>query len=115
MNDDGERDLHERFGRLREEDAGAAPGFRGLLQRPVGAGVGRRPAARSGLLLLAAAVLAGVVVSVARNRRAHPGYEIDLSSTTWHGPTDFLLVTLDDETLRSVPRLGELELNWRTP
>ena len=65
--------------------------------------------------MLAAAILAGIVIGVTRSRRPHLGYEIDLASTTWRGPTDFLLVTPDNETLRTVPRLGELDLNWRTP
>jgi hypothetical protein len=115
MNPDDERELRERFGRLREEDGRAAPGFRNLLERRAEVADRRRPATWLRPLMLVAAILAVVVIGVTRTHRPHPGYEIDLASTTWHGPTDFLLATPDNEALRTVPRLGELDLNWRTP
>ena len=115
MSEDIERELRERFARLRDEERGAAPEFRALLRRPKE----ERPRGTAGprlrRLVLAAAVVAIVALGLSRIRRPSPGYGIDLSSTSWHGPTDFLLVFPDDETLRTVPRLGELDLNWRTP
>ena len=115
MNDEDERELREHFGKLRQEDAAGAPGFRSLLERPQGAAPRRRPARWLRSAMVAAAILAVIAIGVTRTGRPHPRYEIDLASTTWRGPTDFLLVTPDNETLRTVPRLGELDLNWRTP
>jgi hypothetical protein len=115
MNDENERELRERFGRLRQEDASAAPRFHSLLERPVGAAPRRRPTPWLRSIMLAAAILAVIAIGVTRTHRPSTRYEIDLASTTWRGPTDFLLVTPDNETLRTVPRLGELDLNWRTP
>ncbi|MEO8138909.1 MAG: hypothetical protein ABI742_04630 [Gemmatimonadota bacterium] len=115
MNDENESELRERFGRLREEDVAAAPKFHSLLERPVVAAPRHRPTRWLGSVMLAAAVLAVIAIGITRSRGPHPRYSIDLASTTWRGPTDFLLVTPDNETLRTVPRLGELDLNWRTP
>jgi hypothetical protein len=110
-----ERELRERFARLRHEEGGAAPEFGALLRRPVGEPPRRATGPRLIRLVLAAAAIAVIAVGLSRIRRPDPGYAIDLSSTSWHGPTDFLLVFPDDESLRSVPRLGEMDLNWRTP
>lgn len=115
MNQDIERELRERFGLLRDEEGGAAPEFGALLRRRVKEPSGRPAGPRLGRLVLAAAALAVIAIGLSRIRRPAPGYAIDLSSTSWRGPTDFLLVFPDDETLRTVPRLGEMDLNWRTP
>ncbi len=110
-----EEELRRRFGELRDAESRQAPEFRALLDRPARAPTARHPGTRIGRLTLAAAVVALVAIGVTRSRRPHPMVEIDLASTSWHGPTDFLLVLPDNESLRSVPRLGELDLNWRTP
>ena len=115
MSDEVERELREHFQRLREEEARAAPDFRAILDRPVRVVPPRRPGARLLWVVLAAAVLAVVAIGLARLRHPRPAFEVDLSLTTWRGPTDFLLVFPNSETLRTVPRLGELDLNWRTP
>ncbi len=115
MSEDIERELRERFGRLRDEEAGAAPEFGGLLRRRVKQPPHRPAGPRLAGLVLAAVALAVIAIGLSRIRRPRPAYGVDLSSTSWHGPTDFLLVLPDDETLRTVPRLGEMDLNWRTP
>ena len=115
MNEDIERELRERFGRLREEERGAAPEWRALLRRPAKEPAPRMAGPRLGRLVLAALALAVVAIALSRFRRPDPRYAIDLSSTSWHGPPDFLLLLPDDQTLRTVPRLGEMDLNWRTP
>jgi hypothetical protein len=115
MNDDIERELRERLAKLRVEDAGATPEFGALLRRPVKEPPRRSAGPRLARLVLAALALAVVAIALSRIRRPGPGYAVDLSSTSWHGPTDFLLMLPDDETLRTVPRLGEMDLNWRTP
>lgn len=108
-------DLRERFERLRGEEQRAAPAFQELLHRPP------RPRPASGRrltrLVLAAAAVAVVAIGLSRLVRPKLGaeYAIDLSSTSWHGPTDFLLVLPEDASLRTIPRLGETNLNWRTP
>lgn len=105
-----ERDLRERFAALRAEDAQAAPDF-GALRRRVPAPAAARPPLR---LVLAAAALVVLAIGLLRLRRpAAPDYPIDLASTTWHGPTDYLLKLPDAPNLRTVPRIGETELNWR--
>lgn len=115
MSEEQEHELRERFARLRHEEGGAAPEFGALLRRPVNQPPRRATGPRLTRLLLAAAVLAIIAIGLSRIRRPDPAYAIDLSSTRWRGPTDFLLVFPDDESLRTVPRLGELDLNWRTP
>ena len=114
MNDNDERELRERFARLRNEEGGAAPAFAALLRRPVRQSR-RAPGPRMVRWALAAAAVAVVAVGLSRFRRPAPGYGVDLASTSWHGPTDFLLVFPEDASLRTVPRLGEMDLNWRTP
>ena len=113
MSEDNETELRERFARLRQEEGSAAPEFGALLRRPVPPR-GRSPRLAR-LVFAAAAVVAVIVIGVSRSRRPAPEYGVDLSSTGWRGPTDFLLVLPEDETLRTVPRLGEMDLNWRTP
>ena len=113
MSEDVERELRERFAKLRVEDAGATPEFGALLRSQ--RRTAEPPNRRLWRLLLAAAVLAVVAIGLSRIRRPGPPYGIDLASTSWRGPTDFLLVFPDDEALRTVPRLGEMDLNWRTP
>jgi hypothetical protein len=120
-NEESEQELRESFQRLRADDATATPEFHALLHRT------RPSISRTGTphhqrnlrnlrnLRIAVAALALLAVLIWRTRRhpAEPGYAIDLASTTWHGPTDFLLAYPTDPALRTVPRLGDL--NWRTP
>jgi hypothetical protein len=115
MSEDIDRELCERFARLRNEEGGVAPEFGALLRRPVQEPRRQTAGPRLGRLVLAAVALGVVAIGLTRNRRPEPGYGIDPSLTSWHSPTDFLLVLPDDATLRTVPRLGELDLNWRTP
>lgn len=115
MTEDNDRELRQRFARLRDEEKQGAPDFSSLLRRPVGKRQHRTGGQRLVWLGLAAAAVLIVAIGLSRTRRSDPGYGVDLASTTWHGPTDFLLVFPDDPGLRTVPRLGELELNWRTP
>jgi hypothetical protein len=109
MRQDDDADLRERFAALRAEDQSRAPAFdavrRRLVRRP-------RPSALPVLLAAAAALLLSVGVR-SMLRPVRPA--IDLSVTTWRGPTDFLLRVPGEESLRTVPTLGHFSPEWRNP
>ncbi len=109
MAEPGDRDLRERFGALRREDAAEAPPFDALR-----AAARRRPAERSPLVRWAPAmVIVILAVAVALGvLRPRPAKEplVNLASTRWQSPTDFLLRVPGAEYLETLPRL-----EWRTP
>lgn len=113
MTDDPE--LERRFARLREEEAAGAPGFGALLRRPAPAVSRSRPG--RGLVWLAVAALLVIIVGIATRRPGRvPERELlAMASPDWRGPTDFLLVLPDNQALRSVPRLGAVDFDWRIP
>jgi len=104
---DADRDLRERFERLRAEDARGAPSFSALLQR----GRSRVPAARVSRLrpiLALAAVLALAALLVSPRRTAPPSVPSTppLALDHWRAPTDFLLDTPGRQLLGEVPSFG---------
>ncbi len=116
MNHEHDPHLRDRFAQMRSEDAAGAPAFRAML-----AGAERR-ARRSprGVRLTAramatAAVLAALALGLLLLRRPASRVELDRSATRWRGPTDFLLQLPGDQLLRTMPRLGELNSDWRNP
>jgi hypothetical protein len=109
---DDDADLSERFAALRAEVQARAPTFDAVLrrslrrQRPPGFPV------RKAVLAAAAALLLSVGVR-SLLRPVRPA--IDLSVTTWRGPTDFLLRVPGEASLRTLPTLGRLSPDWRNP
>jgi hypothetical protein len=101
MSDD-DRELRKLFARLKDEDRGRTPSFRA----PAMTGAPRRrPMAR---VVLAAAIV-GIAVVLARpdqTPRITVRPAVDLGTTAWRSPTDFLLNTPGSELLRSVPSVG---------
>ncbi len=102
-----ERDgaLHEAFRALRRAAEAAAPDFRDTL-----AGLARRRATvararrRFGMLAVAAAAVVLAVLGVTRfGGLGSRAAIVDLASTRWEAPTDFLLRTPGAELLRAVP------------
>ena len=116
MNKSGERELRERFERLRREDEASGPSFPAAL-----AGAQRRRARRGPTVrrvAVAAIALAGVVVAaVILDFRLGPrDPRVDLAATRWRGPTDFLLRLPGADYLRTVPRLNASAVTtWRNP
>jgi hypothetical protein len=120
MHDDEDRDLRELFARLRADDKAAARPFQAVVnearrrRRSREPGGLRRVAALAAILLL----LAGGAVMVL-SRQPHPGrrgppaalVRLDLRSTWWTAPTDFLLDTPGDRLLRTLPDLGPTD-DW---
>ena len=114
MNDD-DRELKDRFARLRHEDRSSVPTFRA----PV---VGRT--ARPAWLIpiaVAAAIALIVFVTARPDGSADPSLHVDLGAASWRSPTDFLLDTPGREMLRRVPAVGApdewapIDLRNRTP
>jgi len=102
MSDD-DRDLRERFARLRDEERAHAPAFHVTRQAP-------RWTWSPRVVIAAAIVLIALVLArpdQAPRRFAHPG--IDLGVVAWQSPTDFLLVTPGRELMRTVPDFGSPE------
>jgi len=115
MTDENEERLRSAFGRLREEDEAKVPRFQSLIagarSNAPSVAIWRRP---SVLVLAAAAVI--LVIAIGLMDRKHPApYPIDLASTQWRGPTDFLLTVTMDPGLTTVPRFGVTDFPWRTP
>ncbi len=105
MTDDRDRALHELFGALRGEAAAGAPEFHDALT-----GVARRRErirrARRRMAGITAAVAATAVALVILAWPITGGKRIalvDLATTRWEAPTDFLLRTPGAELLRTVP------------
>ncbi|MGH7568419.1 MAG: hypothetical protein ACREL9_05535 [Gemmatimonadales bacterium] len=115
MNEARERELRDRFERLRREEADRVPAFRAVLAAAERRRAGRPPA-RFRLALGVIALAAGVVAVVVGVRlfRA-PATPVDLAATRWRGPTDFLLRLPGHELLGTVPRLSTMYTDWRNP
>ena len=100
MNDD-DRDLRERFARLRQEDRARTPSFRAIDAR-----VAPRRMWSPRRVVIAAAIIV-IALLLARADRT-PGnlapQVVDLGA--WRSPTDFLLITPGSEFLRTVPAVG---------
>ena len=102
MNDE-DRDLRERFARLKREDRTHVPPFRAPRARE---------APRWGRLgqFAAAAAVVLIALVLARPDRTPPAItgrgSIDLSTVAWKSPTDFLLLTPGSELMRTVPAVG---------
>ena len=118
-------DLRERFGRLRREEAEAAPGFRHSLGRArAGAAESSRPRWPIGAAALATLGVAGLMLWLARplwltRPVGTPGTsgELRLGETvgSWRTPTDVLLETPGSELLRTLPDLRSPELRLERP
>lgn len=101
--------LRERFANLRREDGAAVPAFgRSLATARVGP-------SRRGLGFAAAAVLALAALVVMLTVRSRRRYPVDIAGVRVHAPTDFLLKLPGAELLRTVPPLGRVSLDRRTP
>jgi len=116
MNESGERELRERFERMRREDLAGGPSLRATL-----AGAQRRHARRgppvrrvaAGAIAVATVVVAAVILDFWLGPRDP---RIDLAATRWRGPTDFLLRLPGADYLRTVPRLDASAVtDWRNP
>ena len=116
MNESGERELRERFERLRREDVVGGPSFRATL-----AGAQRRRARRGPSVRRVAAAAIGVATVVAAAVVVHirlgpADPRVDPAATRWLGPTDFLLRLPGADYLRTVPRLDASSVtDWRIP
>jgi len=117
MNDE-DRDLRERFARLKQEDRAHVPPFRAPRARE---------APRWGRLgqFAAAAAVVLIALVLARPDRTPPPIVgrpgVDLSTVAWKSPTDFLLVTPGSALMRTVPAVGSpddwtpIDLRGRSP
>jgi len=86
MSADPDKDLLERFGRLREQDRAATPAFESVM-RPTRV---RPPAQARHIWVMRGLVVAGVLVLVLLLRP--PAHDAPAVATAaWHSPTDFLL------------------------
>lgn len=104
MSDDlHEPDLRERFARLRAEDSASAPAF--SLKRPARAPRRQVPAWAMATAAAASAV-AVLWLTTADGNGNGPAAGLDLSTTAWVAPTDFLLETPGRDLLRALPRIG---------
>ncbi|MFQ5599370.1 MAG: hypothetical protein ACE5G2_02310 [Candidatus Krumholzibacteriia bacterium] len=111
MDDKNDRELRERFARLRSEELSRVPSFRSVRSR--------RVRSRAVVWPRVAMAVGAVVVAVVglkigfRGEAPDPGVgrRLDLS-IPWESPTDFLLATPGVELLRTVPTLGGVD-DWR--
>jgi hypothetical protein len=103
-----ERDLRDRFARLRRAEGGEAPSFaRSIAARPREA----RPS-----VALTIAIAATLVLSVLfLPDDVKPTETIDLRSARWVAPTDFLLNVPGDWMLREVPRIAVPQIDTTIP
>jgi hypothetical protein len=103
-----DRDLRERFARLRTQESARAPGF--------GAVMNRRRADTSiarALRPLALAAAALLLVTWAARETADPPPPVPafVAAPAWRSPTDFLLDVPGAELLRTTPRIGR-PVSW---
>lgn len=96
--------LHEAFAALRREDARTTPPFVAPRMQPRPWPL-RRPLAAAATVAAALAIVVAGWLTLRDTLPSHVG-PIDLASTTWVAPTDFLLRTPGAERLRGVPALG---------
>ena len=117
MNDD-DRDLRERFARLKQEDSSHVPPFRAPRARDAPRW------GRVGQVAAAAAVILIALVLARPDRTPRPitGRQVvDLSTVAWKSPTDFLLLTPGSELMRTAPAVGSpdgwtpIDLRGRSP
>lgn len=97
-----ENDLRERFAALREEESRSEPQF----VIPVERGIRRRLSP----VWIAAPVAAAVAAFWVAGRDSGVSevpYSIDLSSTAWVAPTDFLLETPGSDLFVTLPSIGD--------
>jgi hypothetical protein len=111
MTDDGDRDLRAQFGTLRHTTELGAPAFAATMS---GVPERRRRAARTRRRVAAIAVGAGAAVLLLAVLAPHHKRAVlmDLATTHWEAPTDFLLRAPGAELLRTVPTFtleGRLE------
>jgi hypothetical protein len=116
MNDD-DRELRRLFARLKQEDRVRVPSFRTPVARE-----SRRWAWGGRVAVAAAIVLIALVLALPdRTPRTTAHQVVDLGTTAWQSPTDFLLITPGSELLRSVPTVGSphdwtpIDLRQRSP
>ena len=102
MSDD-DRDLRERFARLRDEERAHAPAFQVTRQAP-------RWTWSPRVGIAAAIILIALVLARPDQTPPQVAHQlIDPGAATWESPTDFLLITPGRELLRTVPDLGSPE------
>ena len=99
-----DRDLADRFARLRRDERTAAPAFADVTTRRVPERIRRGPLA----IGLAAAVVAAIAIGLVASRDGTGGAPlvIDLRATSWTAPTDFLLDTPGNWMLRDLPKIA---------
>ena len=108
MTEREDHELRDRFAAQRLENEASAPGFQHTLAAAARARPVRR---RTGLRLAAAIALVAVIALLAVRNRHRP--DVDLVGARLHGPTDFLLQVPGAELLRTIPRLGRMDLDRR--
>jgi|SRR5918996_750966 hypothetical protein len=110
-----DRDLQELFSALRRHTASKTPWF----DATVAAARRPTPPLRSPravrLVAAAAAAAAVVLLAVTWFGPRRPPAGIDLATTRWQAPTDFLLQTPGADLLRTVPALGSTTLERTFP
>lgn len=101
MSDD-DRELRKLFAQLKDEDRGHTPSFRAPVMK-----VASRWILPARVALAAAIVVIAVVLARPdQTPRTAMRPAVDLGTTAWRSPTDFLLNTPGSELLRSVPSVG---------
>ena len=116
-NNDPERELRDEFARLRDEERRLAPPFHDVLSKPIES---RPELVRASWIRItaAAAVLALIVGLTISRARWTPSQGpiaggdrtievVDLGTTSWTSPTDFLLQLPSRELLEEVPEFGQ--------
>jgi len=97
-----DNDLRERFAVQREEEARIRPHF----EVPVGR---RPPRINPAWVAVPAAAAVATFWFVGRDRgEPEAPYAIDLSSTAWVAPTDFLLETPGSDLFAMLPSIGDM-------
>ena len=108
MNTD--RDLYERFARLRAHESRRAPGFEQMRVRQAPRTRRVNPALAWSSATVAAALLVWVLgVKLLTVPGAGPAPTAAVTLDPWSLPTDVLLDTPGREFLRTVPRFGDTE------
>ncbi len=115
-NNDPERELREEFARLRDEERRQATPFHEVLSKPVEPRP--TPVRASWVRITAAAAVLALIVGLTISRARWtpsqgptagtdaPVEIVDLGTTSWISPTDFLLELPSQELLEEVPKFG---------
>ena len=98
-------DLRQRFAALRAEDTPSAPRFR----VPLGQRLPRR-LSPAWIAVPAVAAAAALWIVGRGGRELETAYTIDMTSTVWVAPTDFLLATPGSDLLGTLPDVGSTAL-----